>query len=237
VSVIALSLFLSSSMPWVEWAQGSEPVNLPSTLAESSTHSPSGILETARGVEDFSLEPEPNRLPSTLSWEHLSADPPGSRFSLGPAAGYLNARGADRGTWFGGAQARLHLTPVLGVEGSITFHRNVYDQGDLSVTQYPVQVTVLLYPFPEWEAQPYALAGVGWYYTSVHYRGALSLLFKDQTDNEFGGHLGAGLELRLGSSASVDADVRYIFLNPSVDAVKTRDFDYWQITAGLNFFF
>jgi len=35
---------------------------------------------------------------------------------IGPTAGFLKARGVDRGTWFADAQARLRVLPVLAVE-------------------------------------------------------------------------------------------------------------------------
>jgi len=43
--------------------------------------------------------------------------------------------------------------------------------------------------------------------------------------------------VRLGASISIDADLRYIFLNPSTSQVKNGDFNYWQVTFGLNFTF
>jgi len=176
-------------------------------------------------------------LPKSLSEELGNLEKYESEFSIGPAVGFLTAHGADRGTWFAGAQARLHFLRFLAVDASMTVHVNEYEHGDITVTQYPVQVTGLLYPFPEGQVRPYALGGVGWYYTRTHYRGPFSLLYKDQTTNTVGAHLGAGVEARVGPSASLNADVRYIFLNPDVDGVKSRDFDYWQFTAGLNLFF
>jgi len=41
----------------------------------------------------------------------------------------------------------------------------------------------------------------------------------------------------LGKSASLDTDVRYIFVNATEQQVINQDFNYWQITFGLNFFF
>jgi len=41
----------------------------------------------------------------------------------------------------------------------------------------------------------------------------------------------------LGARTSLDVDVRYIFLNPSTEQIKDQDFNYWQITFGLNIFF
>src|SRR5579863_2455427 len=161
---------------------------------------------------------------------------PETAFSLGPAGGYLNARGADRGTWFAGAQARLHFLEFFAAEASITFHENSYEHGSVHVTQYPVQLSGMFYPIPDGQFRPYVVAGVGWYYSRITYTAALSGI-SNQTDHTFGGHGGAGLELKLGRRTSIDADIRYIFLNPSSAVVKSGDFDYWQVTFGLNLFF
>lgn len=192
----------------------------------------------------FSQESRPSLFgdPADSLPRSLVDDPPRragspSEFSLGPAVGYLNAKNADKGTWFAGVQARLGLLPFLAVEASITFHNNEYEHGDVDVTQYPVQITGLLYPFGEGTVRPYALAGVGWYYTRVTYSGAMELLFKDETSHTFGGHAGAGLDLRVGPTISLNADLRYIFLNPDIDGVSSGDFNYWQITGGVNFIF
>jgi len=185
------------------------------------------VLSTPTGEAD----PKPYVLPASLM-----KDEPAS-FSLGASAGYLSVRGADRGTWFGGVQARLHVLAFLAAEASITFHENHYENGDVVVTQYPVQLTAFLYIIPAGPIRPYILGGVGWYYTRVDYRDAFSLTNKDHTDHFFGEHLGAGAELMLGPRTSIDADVRYIFLNATNDKVIHRDFNYWQLTFGLNFYF
>jgi hypothetical protein len=159
-----------------------------------------------------------------------------AQFSLGAAGGYLQARGADHGTWFAGAQARLHFLKYLAAEGSITFHENRYQGGDARVTQYPVQVSGMFYPIPDGQFRPYIVAGAGWYYTRITYTGSLSGI-SNQTEHVFGGHAGAGLELFLSPTTSLDADIRYIFLNPTNTQVKNGDFNYWQVTFGINFFF
>jgi hypothetical protein len=169
-------------------------------------------------------------------FEPVAAGEREMELSLGPAGGYLHARGADRGTWFAGAQARLHFLKYLAAEGSITFHENHYQGGDARVTQYPVQVSGMLYPIPDGEFRPYVVAGGGWYYTRITYVGALSGI-SNQTEHVFGGHAGAGLEIRLSPTTSLDADIRYIFLNPTNTQVKSGDFNYWQVTFGINFFF
>jgi opacity protein-like surface antigen len=179
---------------------------------------------------EIEVEPDPTR-PLTLQEEKEEGS-----FSLGPAGGYLRTRGSDRGTWFAGAQARLRIIHILAAEASITFHQSRYEGGDVIVTQYPVQLTAMLYIIPVGPIRPYILGGVGWYYTRIDYKGSLSAV-NDTTEHFFGIHLGAGVELMLGKSASIDADVRYIFINATDQDVINRDFNYWQITFGLNFLF
>ncbi len=175
-------------------------------------------------------------LPMTLSAGEPAVVGDEAAFSIGAAGGYLHAKEADRGTWFAGAQARLHFLEYFAGEGAITFHDDSYQSGKVHVTQYPVQVSGMLYPIPDGQFRPYVVAGVGWYYTRTTYSGTLGGI-SDRTDHVFGGHAGAGLEVRLGRSTSLDADIRYVFMNLTNAAVKNGDYDYWQVTFGLNFFF
>ena len=186
------------------------------------------IVETPE-IDRFATE-----LPKTMA-EMLEGEPVVSPFSLGAAAGFLRARGADEVTWFGGVQARLRMG-YFAAEASIQFHQNRYENGDVVVTQFPVQLTAFLYIIPIGPIRPYILGGVGWYRTRTDYKGPFNAI-PDDHQNIFGEHLGAGAELFLGPRVSIDADVRYIFLNPSTDQVIGRDFNYWQMTFGLNFMF
>jgi opacity protein-like surface antigen len=159
-------------------------------------------------------------------------------FGIGPAGGYLKARGADSGTWFGGVAARARIAGYFGAEASITFHENEYLDGSVLLSQIPVQLTAMVYPVPDWPVQPYALAGVGWYYTRIDYRHDLSGL-DSESDNQFGFHLGAGASYDAGF-LTLFADVRYIFLNaPGVDNrdLRDKDFDMWEIAFGALFRF
>jgi len=183
-----------------------------------------------------SMDPEEIMLPRSLS-DVLPAEDGTASFSIGPAGGYLRARGADRGTWFGGVQARLHFLSVLAAEASITFHQNRYENDGVVVTQYPVQLTAFLYIIPEGPIRPYLLGGVGWYYSRIDYRDSFAASFNDKTEHMFGEHLGAGVEVMLSPRVSVDVDFRYIFLNPTHNPVLHGDFNYGQITAGVNLLF
>src|SRR5881394_1427284 len=120
---------------------------------------PEDLGEAERSELPISLADELPVLPGAPDRE--------TEFSFGPAGGFLHARGADRGTWFAGAQARFHFLRYLAAEGSITFHENHYEGGDARVTQYPVQVSGMFYPIPDGEFRPYIVAGAGWYYTRI----------------------------------------------------------------------
>lgn len=159
-------------------------------------------------------------------------------FSIGPMGGYLKARDADRGTWFAGIQARLRFLEVLAVEGSIGVHQNEYSDGDVVVTQYPVQVSALFLPFPGGALDPYVLAGGGWYYQRIDYDDSIG--GGDETDRMFGGHVGAGAIFHLSPTVSAFADVRWVFLDePGTDNsdLLDEDFDYCNVTFGVSFGF
>jgi opacity protein-like surface antigen len=163
----------------------------------------------------------------------------GPQFYLGLRAGYLRAKEADEGTWHGGLQARLFLIEYLAVEGSIEFHQSDFEDGNAIVTQYPVQVSALLFPFPQWKLRPYGLAGVGWYYTHIEFTDALNFL-EDETTYVVGLHVGAGADLKLGNRMTASADVRYIWQDDADFGdieVDGDDISYWQLTFSLNFGF
>lgn len=164
-----------------------------------------------------------------------------TRFTLGGRVGYLRVKDADEGTWTGGIQARLYLAHgFVAVEGSIEFHQDEFADGDIVVTQYPVQVTGLVFPFArqDWPVQPYALAGAGWYYTRIDYDDALGL--DEDTEHYFGVHVGAGGDLRLGERTFLNADFRWVFVDePGIDNsdLDEEEWDFWQATGGINFRF
>lgn len=200
--------------------------DLPTSLAEEYEFPSAEAIEEAADL-DPQVRPPLGKKPQKSG---------GVQFSLGAIGGYLKARNADRGTWLAGAQARLHFTPVLAVELSGSYHRNRYEDGDIHVTQYPVQISGLIYLVPNGIFSPYLAGGAGWYYSRIQYAGALSG-FSDETKHPFGEHAGAGVDVKLGQRFTIDADFRYVFLEMSGTQVPSGDLNYWQATLGLNFNF
>jgi opacity protein-like surface antigen len=190
-------------------------------------------LVSAAPAQDF-LKMDPDELPL------VQAEPNESPFMLGPAAGYMRTRDADEGSWYVGLMARLKVTPFLAVEGMGAFRQHDFTEGAIRFTQYPVQLSALIFPFsPPDILRPYALAGAGWYPTQIEYRGPLDAR-DDESDTLFGIHIGAGAELQLGPSLVANIDLRWIFMDePDVDnsAITDEEFDTWQVAVGVGFQF
>ncbi|HVR83457.1 MAG TPA: hypothetical protein VMU54_04045, partial [Planctomycetota bacterium] len=153
------------------WASAQEsllddPAPLPSAFQAPAAFFPDADADEEKAVELLVLPRSLGADPAMVAGE--------PSFSIGPEGGYLRTRGAERGTWFAGAKARLHFLDILAAEASITFHENRYQDSQVLVSQYPVQLTAFLYLIPDGPIRPYILGGVGWYYTRVDYRGIYS---------------------------------------------------------------
>jgi len=196
--------------------------DLPKSLADEYSF-PEGTTVEER------LDPEPQVVPTFGQ----KSQPSKVQFSIGAIGGYLKAHYTDRGTWCAGLQARLHFAQYLAVEVSGTYHQNRYEGGDIKSTQYPVQVSGFVYPFPGSIAGLYVGGGGGWYYTRIGYSGGLAA-FSSQTKRPFGEHAAAGIDLMLGKRFTINADYRYIFLQTSGTQIPFGDLNYWQATLGLN---
>lgn len=122
--------------------------------------------------------------------------------SIGPRAVFYRPTDADRGVWAPGAQLRLHLTPAYVLEGSVDFPR--YASSGAAVRATVIQTTLVGYFYPETTSSPYLLIGGGWYPVRADARYV-------NPYRRFGPHVGAGLELILGGSLSLDGSYRYLW--------------------------
>lgn len=155
-----------------------------------------------------------------------------SGLSLGGRAAYLEPDDSEAGggELHGGAQVRIGLGEIFGIEGSADYRQAEFGNRTLDI--YPVQASLLAYILPGKPVSPFILAGAGWYFTSVR---------DGDTDNRFGPHVGAGLSAFIHPRWSLDATYRYVFVD-DVDAVgelPNRSFkDRGHMgTVGINFHF
>lgn len=155
--------------------------------------------------------------------------------SIGPRFAVIDPKD-DKSRPFGGAQARLHLGPVLALEASADLRRDKYEN-NTRVWTAPVQLSALAYLIPTGPISPFILGGAGWYYTKVESNGN----FKD-SQHRFGLHAGAGLQWWLSRGISVDGTYRYLWIEQleSKDAsLRDKKFDDsgHMFTVGLNLHF
>ncbi len=157
-----------------------------------------------------------------------------SGISLGPLVGYQRARDADEGKFMGGAALRIKLNDVLGGEASVNYREEQYANSGVTVRSWPVMVTGLLYPVPA----VYGAIGAGWYNTTFTYDNARYQNTPDETQQKFGWHFGAGVEIPPSSNTKITADIRYVFLNynfqklPGAGGLQS---DFYLITVGFLF--
>lgn len=168
-------------------------------------------------------------------------DFPGVRpgVSFGPRGSYFipNESDADDGDIYGGAQLRFHLGKPLAIEGSAEYRRETFLGGTTRAHIWPVQASLLAFLLPDYRFTPYVLGGVGWYFRTIDGPGGF-----EETDNQFGPHLGAGLQFFIHRSWSLNADWRYVWLDDFRSrnrALQDVEFDGagHQISAGLNYHF
>lgn len=152
---------------------------------------------------------------------------------FGPRVGHYKVKDADEGKFLFGAGARLKLAGI-GVEGSIEYRSEKYDDGALSVRSWPVMVSGLVYPLPI----VYGLAGVGWHNSTFDYNQSLPGfgLLKDETKQQMGYHIGAGVEIPLiGTGTTLTGDIRYVFLDYDLKNFPGGDVssNFYAITVSL----
>lgn len=156
---------------------------------------------------------------------------------VGPHLGIQRINDGDNTNYLGGATLRLKLGTALALEGDIGYRQAKFGSGALTVRDWPVTATGLIYPLP----MIYGGIGAGWYNTTFDYSDVHNVAgIEDNTDQEFGWHLVAGLELPASPNVKIFGDVRYVFLDYKFkelpDAVLDgAQSDFYSINLGLLF--
>jgi opacity protein-like surface antigen len=151
---------------------------------------------------------------------------------LGAKGSWVTNRQTDNTMGMVGGFVRVGA-PMLAVEAGVDY-RSEGIENDLNVKTWPVTVGLVLSPIP----LVYAVAGVGWYHTTIDF--PTQSPFRDETSTAFGYHAGAGLKIPVAPMVSAIADVRYSYVNYKFDefADALGDFkkgNFVSLNAGLMF--
>jgi opacity protein-like surface antigen len=146
--------------------------------------------------------------------------------SIGPQLGFIKSTDADQTTLMPGLAARLELMG-FGIEGALYYKSEDFRNGSIKTKSYPINITVL------WKLLPliHAEGGVGWYNTQIDYSNIITSI-RNETKNDMGYHLGAGIELPLGNIV-LTGDIRYVFLN--IGSATGFKSDFTAVMIGLQF--
>jgi opacity protein-like surface antigen len=156
---------------------------------------------------------------------------------LGPHLGIQKSKDADKANYLAGITLRAKLSPIIGLEGDVGYRQQKYGNDALTVKEWPVTITALIYPAPVL----YGGIGAGWYNTTFDYADRFNQAgIDDETTQKFGWHLAAGIEVPASPQMSVFGDIRYVFLKYKIkelpgavlDGAKA---DFYSINIGLLF--
>ena len=131
-------------------------------------------------------------------------------FGIGARLAFIKAdtEADDDSERFVGGQVRL-AGHRAGVEVSMDWHTEEFEELGQKVKQNPIQVSGLLF-LAGGGFKPYLLGGPGWYKRTVESIADSDL---DVTTRDFGWHAGFGAEIRPNRRFGIHGDYRYTFLD------------------------
>jgi opacity protein-like surface antigen len=115
-----------------------------------------------------------------------------------------------------GVQLRTKTSDKWGLELSADFLTGNDTTKDYTQSTVPVMLSALYYPFPNSAIKPYALAGAGVHFTNLNYK---SGMFEHHI-LELAGQLGGGVELQVGDSILLHADLRFLTVYKNLGSVN-----------------
>lgn len=147
--------------------------------------------------------------------------------AIGPQVGFIKSTDADKASIMPGLALRINLLG-LGVEGSIYYKSEEFQNGAIKTKSYPINLTAMLSVLPIVHAE----AGIGWYNTQIDFTHLNSTYnsISDETKTKPGYHLGAGVELPLGNLL-LTGDIRYVFLDLSTAVSFKSNFSVIMVGA------
>lgn len=159
----------------------------------------------------------------------LATAVPAAGTEIVPSVGLTRSTDGDQAKSNVGLALRGTLVPrLLQSEIGASYRREEYYDGALAVKQWPVTASLLVTPLPSLHGD----AGVGWYHSTYDYRDPL---LQDETKQQFGVHVGAGIRMPLAPAAALDLTGRYVFLRNQESRLVPQKFDpdFWTLSLGL----
>jgi hypothetical protein len=130
--------------------------------------------------------------------------------------GYLRVQGVDAGSLNVGLQYGVLFEPRVQLEASVDYHTPKYD--DYNRATYAFEASLYVYPFTaKHRFRPYAVGGVGYYWSYYDANGSILLTEDNRSDAGF--HAGFGFDLYQGSGSAPNDP------SPKVHLINCLTFD------------
>jgi hypothetical protein len=154
--------------------------------------------------------------------------------SLGPHIGWVYTKDSEENLFTYGGAARLSILQFLTAELAVQYQKEDTGQGDIATL--PIQLSGMLNIMPFL----HGTVGFGYYSVDASLEGVSSTLGSiDDTAQDAAMHIGAGVNFPLATRGTLTGELRYVFLDYSLDDVNGQpidvDADFFQITAGVLF--
>lgn len=146
--------------------------------------------------------------------------------AIGPQVGLVKSNDADNTSIMPGLALRLNLLG-FGLEGSIYYKSEEFQNGLIKTKSYPINLTAFVNVLPIVHAE----AGIGWYDTKIDFSHPINSI-SSETKTKPGYHIGAGAQIPAGNIL-LTGDIRYVFLDLS-SAVSFKS-NFYVIMIGAMF--
>ena len=154
-----------------------------------------------------------------------------------PSVGLTRAtEGSADAKMFGSLGVRAGILPAIKGELEVAYRAEDMFDDRLHVSMWPVTASLWFSPI----STLYAGGGVGVYITKYDYdQEKILFAVNDETQQDFGVHLGGGFKIPLAPTASVDLQGRYVMLREKDSPLVPDKFnpDFWMAKAGIAFGF
>lgn len=171
-----------------------------------------------------------------LAISMTSARPAHGAAEIVPAIGITKSvDGDDSSKLYGSLALRGNLSPLFMAEVQAAYRTENRFDDQLKLKMWPITASLYLKPIPA----IYLGAGVGWYQITYNYSDALEPALEDRTTQEFGVHVGGGLQVPLAPTAAIDIGGRYVMMRDQESHLVPEKFDpdFWTTSVGIAFKF
>lgn len=155
---------------------------------------------------------------------------PARATELIPSVGLARSVDSDETKSLYGLALRSYVIPHV-LEGEIQgqYHQETLYNGGLKLKTWPVTASFYIAPV----SVLYVGAGAGWYHTTFDYEESLGI--PNKTTEQFGVHVGGGMQVPIMPNAALDLNGRYVFLEDQESKLIPEKFnpDFWSASLGL----